>query len=74
MSTSEKVERDISSLRSTINWLVSEGDIIVSDKEVDPDAQITGLQKKLDGSLGLLFRKVKGYPLAGKMKPIAREN
>lgn len=56
-----KVKRDISSLRSTIKWLVSEGDIVVSEKEVNPDLEITALQKKLDGGLGLLFKNVKGY-------------
>ena len=55
-------KRDISTLRSTIDWLVSEGDIIVSDTEVNPDLEITALQKKLDGSVGLLFNQVKGYP------------
>ncbi len=56
-----KIERDISSLRNTIKWLVSEGDIVVSEKEVNPDLEITALQKKLDGGLGLLFKNVKGY-------------
>jgi 4-hydroxy-3-polyprenylbenzoate decarboxylase len=61
MASSDKVDRDITSLRSTIEWLVSEKDIAVSDKEVDPDLEITALQKKLDGGLGLLFNNVKGY-------------
>jgi len=61
MAGSEKVKRDISSLRSTIKWLLSEGDIVETDKEVNPDLEITALQKKLDGGLGLLFRNVKGY-------------
>ena len=61
MASSDKVDRDISSLRNAIKWLVSEGDIAVSDKEVNPDLEITALQKKLDGGLGLLFNNVKGY-------------
>jgi 4-hydroxy-3-polyprenylbenzoate decarboxylase len=61
MASSDKVDRDISSLRSTIEWLVSEKDIAVSDTEVNPDLEITALQKKLDGGLGLLFNSVKGY-------------
>ncbi len=43
------VKRDVTSLRSTIEWLRAEGDLIETDKEVDPDLEITGLQKHLDG-------------------------
>jgi len=57
----KKVGRDISSLRNTIKWLLSEGDVVESGQEVNPDLEITALQKKLDGGLGLLFRNVKGY-------------
>jgi 3-polyprenyl-4-hydroxybenzoate decarboxylase len=32
-------------LRSTLEWLKTEGDLIETDKEVDPDLQVTGLQK-----------------------------
>ena len=62
MAGAENRDRDISSLRNAINWLVSEKDIVTSNKEVNPDLEITALQKKLDGGLGLLFRNVKGYP------------
>ena len=61
MAKSAKVKRDISSLRDTIKWLISEGDVVATDREVNPDLEITALQKKLDGGLGLLFRNVKGY-------------
>ena len=56
-----KVERDITSLRSTIKWLLSEGLIVETEREVNPDLEITALQKKFDGGLGMLFRNVKGY-------------
>ena len=61
MAGAKKVKRNISSLRNTIKWLISEGDVVATDTVVNPDLEITALQKKLDGGLGLLFKKVKGY-------------
>ena len=55
---------DISSLRSTLDWLRAEGNLIETDVEVDPDLEITGVQKLLDGSLPILFSSIKGYPYA----------
>ena len=49
-------------LRSTLDWLKAQGDLIVTDKEVDPDLQITGLQKLMDGGCPVLFNNVKGKP------------
>src|ERR1700738_1752304 len=49
-------------LRSTLDWLRSEGDLIETDKEVDPDLQVTGLQKHMDGGCPILFNNVKGKP------------
>lgn len=57
-------QRDIRSLRSTLDWLQSEGDLIVTDKEVDPDLEITGIQKLMDGGCPILFNHVKGKPHA----------
>ncbi|MHB1343181.1 MAG: UbiD family decarboxylase [Thermoleophilia bacterium] len=57
-------QRDIRSLRSTLDWLQSEGDLIVTDKEVDPDLEITGIQKLMDGGCPILFNNVKGKPHA----------
>ena len=64
-------------LRSTIEWLRSEGDLIESDKPVDPDLEVTGLQKIVDGGCPMLFSNVKGRPnhrvitnLFGDMKVI----
>jgi len=56
--------RDITSLRAAIEWLRAEGLLIETDREVDPDLEITGLQKHFDGSLPMLFNKVKGKPHA----------
>lgn len=61
MAETKKVRRDVSSLRNTIKWMLSEGDVVETSKVVNPDLEITALQKKLDGGLGLLFRNVKGY-------------
>src|SRR5258707_6832732 len=49
-------------LRETLERLQAEGDLVVTDKPVDPDLQITGLQKHLDGSCPVLFNNVKGKP------------
>ncbi len=56
--------REISSLRATIEWLRANGDLIETQKEVDPDLEITGLQKHLDGGPPILFENVKGKPHA----------
>ena len=40
----------------------TEGDLIETDKEVDPDLEITGLQKHMDGGCPVLFNNVKGKP------------
>ncbi|MCH8075129.1 MAG: UbiD family decarboxylase [SAR324 cluster bacterium] len=52
------------SLPDVLAWLEREGDVLVTDKEVDPDLEITGLQKHLDGGPILLFNNVKGKPHA----------
>src|SRR4029077_1963120 len=49
-------------LRSTLAWLKSQGDLITTNKAVDPDLEITGLQKHLDGGCPVLFNSVKGKP------------
>src|SRR5258705_12939106 len=49
-------------LRSTLAWLKSQGDLIETDKPVDPDLEVTGLQKHLDGGCPVMFHNVKGKP------------
>jgi UbiD family decarboxylase len=64
-------------LRSALDWLRTQGDLIETDKEVDPDLEVTGLQKHMDGGCPILFERVKGKPrhrvvtnLFGDMKVI----
>ena len=64
-------------LRGTLDWLRTQGDLIETNKEVDPDLQVTGLQKHMDGGCPILFNNVKGKPnhrlltnLFGDMKVI----
>src|SRR5712691_13338860 len=56
--------KDIRSLRSALEWLDSQGDVMTTDVEVDPDLEITGVQKHLDGGPVVLFNRVKGKPHA----------
>ena len=57
-----QIKPDITSLRSTIEWLRSENLLVECEKQVSSDLEITVLQKHFDGSLPILFNKVKGYP------------
>ena len=70
-------EQHPSDLRSTLDWLRAQGDLIETDKPVDPDLEVTGLQKHMDGGCPILFSNVKGKPhhrvltnLFGDMKVI----
>jgi 4-hydroxy-3-polyprenylbenzoate decarboxylase len=49
-------------LRDTLEWLKAQGDLIETDTPVDPDLEVTGLQKHLDGGCPVLFNNVKGKP------------
>jgi 4-hydroxy-3-polyprenylbenzoate decarboxylase len=51
-------EHHAQDLRSTLDWLRTQGDLIETDKEVDPDLQLTGLQKHMDGGCPILFINV----------------
>ena len=67
MSVARKIEspspaRAAADLRTTLEWLKSEGDLIETDQEVDPNLEIIGLQKHLDGSCPMMFNTVKGKP------------
>ncbi len=66
-------------LRSMLDWLRQHGDLIETEKEVDPDLEVTGLQKHMDGGCPVMFHNVKGKPrhrvitnLFGDMKVINR--
>ncbi len=54
--------KTVRDLRGALDWLKAQGDLIETDKEVDPDLEITGLQKHLDGGCPVLFNNVKGKP------------
>src|SRR5919199_5571919 len=60
----QDTQKDITSLRSALEWLDAQGDLLKTDTEVDPDLEITGLQKHLDGGPVLMFNRVKGKPHA----------
>src|SRR5215475_15272513 len=49
-------------LRNTLEWLRAHADLIETDTPVDPDLEVTGLQKHLDGGCPALFNNVKGKP------------
>src|SRR6185437_7313611 len=49
-------------LRTTLEWLREQGDLIETDKPVDPDLEVTGLQKHMDGGCPVIFNNVKGKP------------
>ena len=51
-----------SDLRGALDWLRRQGDLIETDKPVDPDLEVTGLQKHMDGGCPVLFNNVKGKP------------
>src|ERR1044072_6323168 len=53
---------EVGDLRGAIEWIKKEGDILITDKEVHPDLEITGIQKQLDGGCPILFNTVKGKP------------
>jgi 4-hydroxy-3-polyprenylbenzoate decarboxylase len=58
----EPKTQEVRDLRATLAWLKAQGDLIETDTEVDPDLQVTGLQKHLDGGCPVLFNNVKGKP------------
>jgi len=49
-------------LRGTLQRLKDTGDLVESDCEVNPDLELTGLQKLMDGSCPVLFTKVWSKP------------
>ena len=60
----KQVTKDIRSLRAALAWLDTQGDLMTTDVPVDPDLEITGIQKHLDGGPVVLFNNVKGKPHA----------
>src|SRR4030095_8744980 len=58
----EVTKEHVRSLGGMLRWLRETGCLLETDVSVDPDLEITGVQKHLDGSYPILFRNVKGYP------------
>ncbi|MDR0477841.1 MAG: UbiD family decarboxylase, partial [Desulfobulbaceae bacterium] len=58
MSKNVKALNDLSVM---VEWLRSKGLLLETDAAVNPDLEITGVQKHLEGSLPILFNNVKGY-------------
>lgn len=54
--------RDITSVRSALEFLKGEGELLSIPGEVDPIYEIAGIQKALEGGPALLFETIKGYP------------
>ena len=52
----------VKDLRNTLDWLRAEGDLIETNKEINPDLELVGIQKHLDGSCPILFENVKDKP------------
>jgi 4-hydroxy-3-polyprenylbenzoate decarboxylase len=55
-------KKDIRSIRATMEFLKSEGEVLVVENEVDPICEISGIQKSFDNGPALLFENIKGYP------------
>ncbi len=58
----DEVKKALVDLRSAVEWLRYEALLLETDVEVNPDLDITAVQKHLDGSCPILFNHVKGYP------------
>ncbi|HYR42967.1 MAG TPA: hypothetical protein VER98_08090, partial [Terriglobia bacterium] len=58
----EASREHVRSVRGMIEWLRASGTLLETDTIIDPDLEITGVQKHFDGSYPILFKNVKGYP------------
>ncbi len=55
---------DITTLRSTLDDLEKNNELLVTSTEINPEIELAAIQKHFDGALPILFEKVKGYPSA----------
>jgi UbiD family decarboxylase len=55
-------KKDVTSMRSALEYLDSKGEVIHVKKEVDPIYEIAGITGSLVKGPILLFEKIKGYP------------
>lgn len=54
-------KKDISSLRSTLEYFREIGELVSTEVLVDPHLEVAAIQKHFDGGAPLLFENVKGY-------------
>jgi 4-hydroxy-3-polyprenylbenzoate decarboxylase len=54
--------KDITSLRSALEYLDKEGELLRIKGEVDPIYEVSGIQMALEGGPAILFENIKGYP------------
>lgn len=55
-------EKDVTSMRGAIEYLLGKNDVLRVQNEIDPIYEIAGVMKALDKGPVLLFEKIKGYP------------
>ena len=60
--TTAAAQQHLQDLRGTLAWLKTRGDLVETEKEVNPDLEVTGLQKLMDGGCPVIFNNVKGKP------------
>jgi gallate decarboxylase subunit C len=55
-------KKDITSLRSTLEMLQKQNEIITVNSEVDPHLEMAGISKAMDNGPAIVFDNIKGYP------------
>lgn len=56
------MKQDISSIRSVVDSLTSDDQLLISREAIDPIYEVAGALKALEGGSPVLFENVKGYP------------
>ncbi|MDY6864117.1 MAG: UbiD family decarboxylase, partial [Thermodesulfobacteriota bacterium] len=52
----------VRSLRTTLDFLLKEGEALLTDGQVDPICEIAGILKSFENGPAIIFNKIKGYP------------
>jgi gallate decarboxylase subunit C len=55
-------KKDVSSMRGTLEWLKSQGELLEVDNEIDVIYEIAGVQAAMEGGPPLVFNNIKGFP------------
>jgi UbiD family decarboxylase len=58
-------EKNIASMRSTVEYLKEQKQLLTITEEVDPICEVSGIQKALEDGPALFFENVKGYSGVG---------